>query len=74
MKIPLTIHLLIKNNEQTIEHTLKSIIPLNATILIGNIGCTDDTVNICKSHKANNIVSLSLNDDLSKVRIHTGKR
>src|SRR5688572_6505330 len=47
---PLTIHLLIQNNEETIAQTLESILPLEANILIGDAGCRDNTVKICKSY------------------------
>ena len=66
---PLTIHIIIKNNETTVEHTLESILPLQATILIGDLGCKDETVSKCKAYGAN-IIRLSLNDDLSQVRNH----
>ena len=69
MKTPLTIHLIIKNNESTIEHTLKSIVPLNANIIIGNLGSNDETISKCKKYKAI-IIPLSLNNNLSEVRNH----
>lgn len=63
----LTIHLIIQNNENTIEHCLESLRPLNADLLVGDIGCKDKTIDICKLYDAR-IVRLSLNDDLSQVR------
>ena len=48
--IPLTIHLLIQNNQETIKQTLESILPLNAEIIIGDAGCRDQTLKICKSY------------------------
>lgn len=69
MSVPLTIHMIIKNNEETIEHTLESLLPLNGNILVGDLGCKDETVNKCRQYGAT-IVRLSLNDDLSQVRNH----
>lgn len=65
----LTIHIIIKNNEETIEHTLDSISSINAQILIGDLGCKDSTINKCKKHNTS-IIKISLNDDLSQVRNH----
>jgi len=67
MSTPLTIHLIIKNNEETIEHTLESLLPLNGNILVGDLGCKDDTVGKCRQYGAT-IVRLSLNNDLSQAR------
>jgi glycosyltransferase involved in cell wall biosynthesis len=47
---PLTIHLLIQNNEETIAQTLESILPLEANIIIGDTGSRDNTVTICKNY------------------------
>lgn len=69
MTTPLTIQMIIKNNEKTIEYALESLLPLNAHILIGDLGCKDETVNKCKKYRAT-ITRLSLNDDLSQVRNH----
>jgi glycosyltransferase involved in cell wall biosynthesis len=69
MSAPLTIYLIIKNNEATIEHTLESLLPLNANILVGDLGCKDETVSKCRQYGAT-IVRLSLNDDLSQARNH----
>jgi tetratricopeptide (TPR) repeat protein len=65
--IPLTIQILIHNNEQTIEKTLKSILELNGNIIIGDLGCIDKTVAICEKYKCK-IYSISLNNDLSQAR------
>lgn len=67
MTTPLTVQMIIKNNEETIEYTLESLLPLKARILIGDLGCKDKTVNKCMSYNAE-ILRLSLNDDLSQAR------
>ena len=56
-----------RNNATTLEDTLKSISKLNATILIGDIGSTDDTYKICKKYNAK-IEPIQFNDDYSVVR------
>lgn len=63
----LTIHLIVQNNEDTIEHCLQSLQPLQADILVADIGCKDKTIDICKLYDAKTI-RLSLNDDFSQVR------
>ena len=63
----MTIHIVIQNNESTIEKTLESLIPLKSKILIANLGCSDETLNKCRLYDAE-IISLSLNDDRSEVR------
>lgn len=63
----LTIQILIKNNEKTIEKCLKSIASLKAKIIIGDIGSTDSTSYICKKYGLNP-KPLSINNNLSKVR------
>lgn len=67
MPSPLTVHLVARNNEATVEQTLESLLPLNADILVADIGCKDQTINICSRYKAT-VVRLSLNEDLSQVR------
>ena len=53
MTTPLTIHLVVKNNESTIKETLDSAKQLNSDILIGDLGCTDNTIEICKKYTKN---------------------
>lgn len=65
--IPLTIHLMIQNNEETIKQTLESILPLQASIIVADIGCCDKTVNICKSYNLP-ITKVSAIPDRSKAR------
>lgn len=65
--LPLTIHIITKNNEDTIEHCINSLLPLKANLLIGDLGCTDQTTNKCKAFGAN-VVKLSLGDDFSQIR------
>ena len=45
----LRIHLLIRNDEKTLEDSLRSILPLNSEIIIGNFGSSDRSKAICKS-------------------------
>lgn len=65
--------MLVKNNEETIECSLESILPLakelNAKIIIGDLGCTDQTIKICKNYETK-IFNLSLNSSFSKARNH----
>lgn len=46
----LTIHILTKNNSQTIKNTFDSINHIKANVIIGDLGSTDNTINICQSH------------------------
>lgn len=48
----LTVHLITKNNQKTIESTLKSISILNPKILVGDCGSKDNTIDICKKYNA----------------------
>jgi tetratricopeptide (TPR) repeat protein len=54
----LTINILVKNNEETIENTLDSVSGLESDILIGDLGCGDKTINVCKKYKNTNILYL----------------
>jgi hypothetical protein len=68
----LTIQMLVKNNEKTIDFTLESLRPLidlNAQIVIGDLSCTDSTIKKCEAYNTQ-IVRLSLNNDRSKARNH----
>lgn len=44
----LTTHLLTKNNEVTIRRALNTLKPLQCEILVGDLGSTDNTLNICQ--------------------------
>lgn len=63
----LTVQLLIKNNQETIEQTLQSLIGLDAKVVAGNLGCTDDTVNICRKYRVE-VVDIPWESDYSKAR------
>ena len=67
MESPLTILLLIKNNKETIDQFLSSIEEINYKLIVGNMGSTDGTVEKLL-HKNAQIVPLSFDDDLSKLR------
>lgn len=58
--------ILVKNNQQTIKKTLESLSLLNHKIVIGDLGCTDDTLRICRDYDAK-IYAVN-GSDLSKVR------
>ena len=47
----ITTHILIKNNRNQIEQTLESLKELDCDILIGDLGSTDGTIDICKKNK-----------------------
>lgn len=65
----LTIQILVKNNELTIEKCLRSL-PLNqAELQIGNLGSEDSTLKICKKF-TNNIINLIGFEDYSRSRKH----
>jgi len=63
----LTIQILIKNNQETIEKCIQSILPLKSRIIIADLGCTDNTTSICESYGIRP-EKHSLNDNFSKVR------
>lgn len=67
MKSPLTISILTKNNADTIQSCLESVAFLNCKIQIGDLGCTDETINKSLVYKPE-IVRLSANDDLAAAR------
>jgi len=69
MKSPLTIHLLTKDNADTIMSCLDSLNELNCELLVGDLGSKDNTLHICNSYKAKTI-RLSLKDDISDARNH----
>lgn len=48
----LTIHLLTKNNEKTLNKTFESFLPLNPRFFVGDYGSTDASLDICKKFKA----------------------
>lgn len=48
----LTVHLITKNNQKTIESTLNSVIAFQPKILVGDFGSTDGTIEICKKFNA----------------------
>lgn len=63
----LTIHILTRNNEKTIEKTLASVIDLGGKLLIGDLGSKDKTIAICNKFGAE-VKNVSLDGDYSKVR------
>lgn len=64
----ITVQLIVNNNENTIEKTLESIIPLESKILIANIGCEDKTIDICKKYKNLEIINFYNNENRSEIR------
>jgi tetratricopeptide (TPR) repeat protein len=67
MKKPLTIHLLLKNNSDTIETCLNSLIEIDCEVLLCDLGCTDDTIEKALKYRTQ-ITKLSFQDDFSKIR------
>lgn len=68
MKQKITVQLLIKNNESTIEKTLNSVQALNADILAFNIGCDDNSIEICRKYNVKVYDSPNKKIDASKLR------
>lgn len=60
----LTVQILTRNNQNTIQATLESIVHLNPKILIGDFDSTDNTVSICKKYGAQifNVTKKSRNE------------
>lgn len=58
--------MIIQNNQSTIQKAIDSVLSLNPNFLFANIGCTDDTVKICKNY--GEIVQINFRNDLSVVR------
>lgn len=48
----ITVQILTKNNQKTIQATLESLKILNPTIVVGDYSSTDDTLNICAKYNA----------------------
>lgn len=63
----LTIHLLTKNHAATLTKCLDSLSPLNAKILVGDLGSTDNTLSICENRNVSTI-SIPWYKDYSKAR------
>ena len=53
----LTAQILTRNNQHTIRSTIESIIPLKARVIVGDLGSTDNTVEICEELRAR-VISL----------------
>lgn len=68
----ITVQILVRNNEKTIEKTLDSIQNAGASVIIGDLGCSDNTLKICKSRGAE-IVKPRWNRDYSLVRNELSK-
>lgn len=62
-----TVQILTKNNEKTIKKTLESISELEAKIVIGDLGSSDNTLEICSSFGAE-IIKLKYEEDYSAAR------
>ena len=67
MKTPLSIQILTKDNQETIEDCLNSISQINCKIIIGDLGSKDKTIEKCLKFKPE-IIKISLNDDISQAR------
>lgn len=62
-----TVQILTKNNSKTIQKTLESLQKLNADIVVGDLGSSDETLNICSKYKTK-ILNLEWEYDYSKAR------
>lgn len=62
----LTIQILVKNNEKTIKETLESIENIRSELWVADLGCTDNSINICKNYTNNIIKTNEIN--YSKIR------
>lgn len=62
----LTTLILVKNNASTIEKCLSSI-KSSESILIGDLGCSDESLDICLKY-TKNVRKLSLNDDFATAK------
>ena len=58
---PLTVHMVVRNNETTIQDTLDSLSSLDCRILVADLGSNDKTIDLCKNYHAE-IIKLSLNN------------
>lgn len=51
--LPLTINIIIKNDEATIRRAIESVVPLDCHFFIANAGSRDGTASICKEYTPN---------------------
>ncbi len=63
----LTIQILVKNNNDTIEKCIKSLLPLQAKLQIVDIGATDNTIDICNRNGIKT-EKVAFNNDYAKIR------
>jgi glycosyltransferase involved in cell wall biosynthesis len=63
----LTINILTRNNEKSLEKCLESLSPLDANILIGDMESTDNTVEICSDFGCT-VKNIKFKNDYSKAR------
>lgn len=67
MKTLLSIQILTKDNQETIEECIKSLSGLNANIIIGDLGSKDNTLNKCQKYQTT-IYEISASADISQAR------
>lgn len=60
-------HLLVKNNEATIERAILSLAPLRGEVIVGDLGSEDNTIHICEKLGAT-VIDLKFNKDYSQMR------
>jgi tetratricopeptide (TPR) repeat protein len=63
----IVIQILTRNNEKTIAKTLESLRPLDANIIIGDLGSSDSTLELCRGYGAD-IRKLDWGNDYSEAR------
>lgn len=62
----LTIQMLVKNHEKTVEETIQSVLPLQAKLVVFDTGSKDNTLSICDKYGAD--IRIAKDKDRSKIR------
>lgn len=62
-----TINILVRNNEETIEESLKSLLGFSKSILIGDAGGNDNSIKICKKY-CSNIMPINFKNNYSDAK------
>lgn len=62
----ITIHMVIQNNQETIQKAIDSVSLLNPQFVFADIGCTDNTATICKRY--GEVIRMNLRNDISAIR------
>lgn len=62
----ITVHMVIQNNQETIQKAIDSVSSLNPHFIFADIGCTDNTTSICKRY--GEVIRMNFKNDLSVIR------